>query len=124
VQEPVLIAHESKQKLRDAIQRVNRGKVDAIVQVAPTSPWPKSRDGRVLARQAVIAINTATTGTRCASTASGTRSTAGARYSPRTDSDGASAARPILDLALGTVQIALEQPPLSSSDTSRNPRRS
>src|SRR5439155_1432914 len=30
---PVLIAHESKQKLRDAIERVNRGKVDAIVQV-------------------------------------------------------------------------------------------
>src|SRR5690348_5993900 len=30
---PVLIAHESKARLRDAINEVNRGKVDAIVQV-------------------------------------------------------------------------------------------
>jgi len=30
---PVLIAHESKQRLRDAILQVNRGKVDAVVQV-------------------------------------------------------------------------------------------
>jgi maleate isomerase len=30
---PVLIAHESKQRLRDAIIEVNQGKVDAIVQV-------------------------------------------------------------------------------------------
>ncbi len=30
---PVLIAHESKQRLRDAILHVNHGKVDAVVQV-------------------------------------------------------------------------------------------
>ena len=30
---PTLIAHESKKTLRDAVLRVNRGKVDAIVQV-------------------------------------------------------------------------------------------
>ena len=52
---PALIAHESKQTLRDAIIRVNRGRVDAVVQVGtnlatsaiarlvPTSPrWPNS----------------------------------------------------------------------------------
>src|SRR5688500_7650947 len=30
---PTLIAHETKETLRDAIQRVNRGRVDAVVQV-------------------------------------------------------------------------------------------
>jgi len=37
VQEPVLLAHESKQKLRDAIQRVNRGRWTPSCRSAPTS---------------------------------------------------------------------------------------
>ena len=58
---PVLIAHESKKTLRDAIHRVNRGKVDAIVQVGTNLAM-----GEVAAMaefwldKPVIAINTAT----------------------------------------------------------------
>ena len=58
---PVLIAHESKRTLRDAINRVNRGKVDAIVQVGTNLAM-----GEVAAMaefwldKPVIAINTAT----------------------------------------------------------------
>jgi maleate isomerase len=58
---PVLIAHESKQTLRDAIIEVNQGKVDAIVQVGTNLAM-----GEVAAMaefwlgKPVIAINTAT----------------------------------------------------------------
>jgi maleate isomerase len=58
---PVLIAHESPQTLRDAIVKVNRGKVDAIVQVGTNLAM-----GAVAAMaefwldKPVIAINTAT----------------------------------------------------------------
>jgi maleate isomerase len=58
---PVLIAHESRRTLRDAIMRVNRGKVDAIVQVGTNLAM-----GEVAAMaefwldKPVIAINTAT----------------------------------------------------------------
>jgi maleate isomerase len=58
---PVLIAHESKQTLRDAIIEVNQGRVDAIVQVGTNLAM-----GEVAAMaefwlgKPVIAINTAT----------------------------------------------------------------
>ena len=58
---PVLIAHESQKALREAIVRVNRGKVDAIVQVGTNLAM-----GQVAAMaefwldKPVIAINTAT----------------------------------------------------------------
>ncbi len=60
-QSPVLIAHVSKQTLRDAILEVNAGKVDAIVQVGTNLAM-----GEVAAMaefwldKPVIAINTAT----------------------------------------------------------------
>ncbi len=50
---PTLIAHESKQTLRDAILRVNRGRVDAVVQVGTNLAMAEvAAGGRVLARQA------------------------------------------------------------------------
>ncbi len=58
---PMVIAHESKQRLRDAINEVNRGKVDAVVQVGTNLAM-----GEVAAiaefwlDKPVIAINTAT----------------------------------------------------------------
>jgi maleate isomerase len=58
---PVLIAHVSPARLREAIRRVNRGRVDAIVQVgtnlamAAIAPGAEKRLGKP-----VIAINTAT----------------------------------------------------------------
>ena len=58
---PTLIAHESKKTLRDAILKVNRGKVDAIVQVgtnlamAEVAAWAE-----FWLDKPVLAINTAT----------------------------------------------------------------
>ncbi len=58
---PVLIAHESKQKLRDAIERVNRGKVDAIVQVGTNLAMAEvAAMAEFWLGKPVIAINTAT----------------------------------------------------------------
>jgi maleate isomerase len=58
---PVLIAHESKQTLRDAIQRVNRGKVDAIVQVGTNLAMAEvAAMAEFWLGKPVIAINTAT----------------------------------------------------------------
>ena len=58
---PVLIAHESKQALRDAIQRVNRGKVDAIVQVGTNLAMAEvAAMAEFWLGKPVIAINTAT----------------------------------------------------------------
>lgn len=60
-QSPVLIAHVTKQRLRDAILEVNQGKVDAIVQVGTNLAM-----GEVAAMaefwldKPVLAINTAT----------------------------------------------------------------
>ena len=58
---PVLIAHESKQTLRDAILKVNRGKVDAVVQVGTNLAMAQlaAAAERRLGKP-VIAINTAT----------------------------------------------------------------
>ena len=58
---PTLIAHESKKTLRDAVLKVNRGKVDAIVQVgtnlamAEVAAWAE-----FWLDKPVLAINTAT----------------------------------------------------------------
>jgi maleate isomerase len=58
---PVLIAHESKKTLRDAITRVNRGKVDAIVQVGTNLAMAEvAAMGEFWLDKPVIAINTAT----------------------------------------------------------------
>jgi maleate isomerase len=58
---PVLIAHESKQTLRDAIHRVNRGKVDAIVQVGTNLAMAEvAAMAEFWLGKPVIAINTAT----------------------------------------------------------------
>jgi maleate isomerase len=58
---PVLIAHESKQTLRDAINRVNRGKVDAIVQVGTNLAMAEvAAMAEFWLDKPVIAINTAT----------------------------------------------------------------
>src|SRR5688572_13122048 len=58
---PVLIAHESKRTLRDAIQRVNRGKVDAIVQVGTNLAMAEvAAMAEFWLDKPVIAINTAT----------------------------------------------------------------
>ena len=57
----MLIAHESKQKLRDAIERVNRGKVDAIVQVGTNLAMAEvAAMAEFWLGKPVIAINTAT----------------------------------------------------------------
>ncbi len=58
---PVLIAHESKKTLRDAVQRVNRGKVDAIVQVGTNLAMAQvAAMAEFWLDKPVIAINTAT----------------------------------------------------------------
>jgi maleate isomerase len=58
---PTLIAHESKQTLRDAIQRVNRGKVDAVVQVGTNLAMAEvAAAAEFWLDKPVIAINTAT----------------------------------------------------------------
>ena len=58
---PVLIAHESKERLRDAIMQVNRGKVDAIVQVGTNLAMAEvAAMAEFWLGKPVIAINTAT----------------------------------------------------------------
>jgi maleate isomerase len=58
---PVLIAHESKRRLRDAIMEVNRGKVDAIVQVGTNLAMAEvAATAEFWLDKPVIAINTAT----------------------------------------------------------------
>ena len=58
---PVLIAHESKRTLRDAINRVNRGKVDAVVQVGTNLAMAEvAAMAEFWLDKPVIAINTAT----------------------------------------------------------------
>jgi maleate isomerase len=58
---PVLIAHESRQTLRDAIVKVNRGKVDAIVQVGTNLAMAGvAAMAEFWLGKPVIAINTAT----------------------------------------------------------------
>ena len=58
---PVLIAHESKERLRDAILRVNRGRVDAIVQVGTNLAMAElAATAEFWLGKPVIAINTAT----------------------------------------------------------------
>jgi len=58
---PVLIAHQSKQQLRDAINRVNRGKVDAVVQVGTNLAMAQvAAMAEFWLDKPVIAINTAT----------------------------------------------------------------
>ena len=58
---PVLIAHETKQTLRDAIIKVNKGKVDAIVQVGTNLAMAEvAAMAEFWLGKPVIAINTAT----------------------------------------------------------------
>src|SRR3954469_9538399 len=58
---PVLIAHESKKTLRDAINKVNRGRVDAIVQVGTNLAMAElAAMAEFWLDKPVIAINTAT----------------------------------------------------------------
>jgi len=58
---PVLIAHESKERLRDAMLRVNRGSVDAIVQVGTNLAMAElAASAEFWLGKPVIAINTAT----------------------------------------------------------------
>jgi len=58
---PTLIAHESKKTLRDAINRVNRGSVDAIVQVGTNLAMAEvAAMAEFWLDKPVIAINTAT----------------------------------------------------------------
>ncbi len=58
---PALIAHESKQTLRDAIMRVNRGRVDAVVQVGTNLAMAEvAAMAEFWLGKPVIAINTAT----------------------------------------------------------------
>jgi maleate isomerase len=58
---PMLIAHESKSRLRDAIARVNRGKVDAVVQVGTNLAMAEvAATAELWLGKPVIAINTAT----------------------------------------------------------------
>jgi len=58
---PVLIAHEPKKRLRDAIHRVNRGRVDAIVQVGTNLAMAEvAATAEFWLDKPVIAINTAT----------------------------------------------------------------
>src|SRR5687768_5820478 len=58
---PTLIAHETKETLRDAIQRVNRGRVDAVVQVGTNLAMAElAGSAEFWLDKPVIAINTAT----------------------------------------------------------------
>lgn len=58
---PVRIAHESKRRLRDAILQVNRGRVDAIVQVGTNLAMAEvAAMAEFWLDKPVIAINTAT----------------------------------------------------------------
>jgi maleate isomerase len=58
---PVLIAHESKERLRDAIVQVNRGRVDAVVQVGTNLAMAQvAAAAEFWLDKPVIAINTAT----------------------------------------------------------------
>jgi maleate isomerase len=58
---PVLIAHESKRRLRDAIVEVNHGRVDAIVQVGTNLAMAEvAASAEFWLDKPVIAINTAT----------------------------------------------------------------
>ncbi|MGQ0653798.1 MAG: maleate cis-trans isomerase family protein [Betaproteobacteria bacterium] len=58
---PVLIAHESRKRLRDAINQVNRGKVDAIVQVGTNLAMAEvAAMAEFWLDKPMIAINTAT----------------------------------------------------------------
>jgi maleate isomerase len=58
---PVLIAHEPGERLREAILRVNRGKVDAIVQVGTNLAMAAlAAEAEGWLGKPVIAINTAT----------------------------------------------------------------
>ena len=58
---PVLIAHESKRRLRDAIVEVNHGKVDAIVQVGTNLAMAEvAAIAEFWLDKPAIAINTAT----------------------------------------------------------------
>jgi maleate isomerase len=58
---PQLIAHESRQRLRDAIIEVNQGKVDAIVQVGTNLAMAEvAAMAEFWLDKPVIAINTAT----------------------------------------------------------------
>lgn len=58
---PVLIAHETKRRLRDAIVEVNQGKVDAIVQVGTNLAMAEvAAIAEFWLDKPVIAINTAT----------------------------------------------------------------
>lgn len=58
---PTLIAHESKKALRDAILRVNRGRVDAVVQVGTNLAMAAvAAAAEFWLDKPVIAINTAT----------------------------------------------------------------
>lgn len=58
---PMLIAHESPQTLRDAIIKVNRGRVDAVVQVGTNLAMAKvAAMAEFWLGKPVVAINTAT----------------------------------------------------------------
>jgi maleate isomerase len=58
---PTLIAHETQETLRDAIQRVNRGRVDAVVQVGTNLAMAElAASAEFWLDKPVIAINTAT----------------------------------------------------------------
>jgi len=58
---PVQIAHVSRRELRDAIQRVNRGRVDAVVQVGTNLAMAElAASAELWLEKPVIAINTAT----------------------------------------------------------------
>ena len=58
---PVQIAHVSRRELREAIQRVNRGRVDAVVQVGTNLAMAElAASAELWLEKPVIAINTAT----------------------------------------------------------------
>jgi maleate isomerase len=58
---PMLIAHVTKRRLRDAVLEVNRGKVDAIVQVGTNLAMAEvAAMAEFWLDKPVIAINTAT----------------------------------------------------------------